>query len=129
MQNYIIVVTRCKEIRRSFHVSRFLSHTLYIIASKSREQLMPLGISSNAIQNNGSNSRDQFLSTEFCHMQYKTMPVNFHIISGLRNRTTCNINQIMSAEFYHFHYNLIRIWICLHKSDTCQQVVADSVVQ
>jgi len=34
----------------------------------------------------------------------------------------------VSAEFYQLHYNLIRIWISLHKRGTCKQVVADSAV-
>jgi len=87
-----------------------------------------LGISSNAIQNNGSKSRDQFVSTEFCHSQYKLIPVNLRINSCPPNLITCNINQIVSAEFYHLQYNLIRIKICLHKRGNCKQVVADPVV-
>ena len=75
------------------------------------------------ITNNGSKSRDQFVSTEFCHSQFKSIQVNLSINSFPPNLITCNISQIVSAEFYHLQYNLIRISISLHKRVTWKQVV------
>ena len=91
--------------------------------SNSRDKFLSLAVTSNAIQKNWSKSRDEFMSTEFCKMLHKLMSANLHINSWIRNLITFNINLIVAAQFYHLHFNLIRIWICLHKRGTYKQVV------